>query len=343
MKNINRILIRAANWVGDAVMSTPMIRAVRKNFPKAEIFILAKPWVAPIFKYSRDVDHILIYDATGRHSGIWGVIRLGKELRQYNFDLAVLVQNAFEAALIAFLAGIPNRLGYDTDARTLLLTHGVPMNPNIKKLHQIDYYLGIIRGASLHSFGRNMSLNISVSERKATGDLLKNYGMAGHIIGINPGAAFGSAKRWFPKRFAEVCVSLRTQFGELPVLIFGGPGEEALGEKIRDLIGSKCVNLAGKTSLREAVALIEKCSIFITNDSGLMHVAAALNIPQIAVFGPTNHTTTSPADPKSHIVRVATPCSPCMKQECMEGHHQCMKAVTADMVYEKAAAILNKS
>ncbi|GBC63823.1 lipopolysaccharide heptosyltransferase II [Desulfonema ishimotonii] len=348
MKKINpqktdRILIRAANWVGDAIMSTPMLRAVRRNFPNAEIFILAKPWVAPVFEHSPDVDHILIYDKAGRHGGPWGIPRLCRELRRYRFDLAVLVQNAFEAALIAWLAGIPNRLGYDTDGRSPLLTHAVPMRPHLKKRHQIDYYLGILQGVSLPSFGREMTLAVPASERKGAEALLNRCGTTGAdgIIGINPGAAFGSAKRWFPERYAELCIRLRKNRPGLPVVVFGGPGEEALGETICRKVGDGCVSLCGRTTLREAVALIDRCRLFVTNDSGLMHVAAALDIPQVAVFGPTNHTTTSPASRNAHMVWTPTPCSPCMKPECPLGHHRCMKAVTADLVCGVAEKILN--
>ncbi|QTA79015.1 ADP-heptose--LPS heptosyltransferase II [Desulfonema limicola] len=337
-KNINRILIRAANWVGDAVMSLPMISSVRKNFPNAQIYILAKPWTAPIFENNPDIDHIIIYHAGTKHKGIWGLLRLCRELRRYRFDLAVLIPNAFSSALLSLLAGIPNRLGYNTDGRTLLLTHPVCMKPEHKKRHHIDYYMGILEGASLHIFSSKLNLMISVQERINTEHILKNSGVSNfsRIIGINPGAAFGSAKRWFPDRYARLCLKLQSIYPDLTVLVFGGPGEKELGESICRIIKNKSINLCGKTTLRQAAALIEKCRLFITNDSGLMHIAAALDIPQIAVFGPTNHTTTSPASSNSHIIKVPTPCSPCLKQECPLGHHECMKAVSIEMVFEKA-------
>ncbi|MGE0086508.1 MAG: lipopolysaccharide heptosyltransferase II [Desulfococcaceae bacterium] len=339
---VRRILIRAANWVGDAVMSTPMIRAVRGNFPHAEIYILAKPWVSPVFENSPDIDKILIYEAAGRHKGVPGILPLAKDLRAYDFDMAFLVQNAFEAALISFLAGIPIRIGYNTDGRTPLLTHAVSMSRKIKKRHQIDYYLGILEGTGLHTFGREMNLEISVSERKQAAEILSRHGIRAEkgIIGINPGAAYGSAKRWPKDRYAQLCAQLRQVRKDMPVIVFGGPGEEKLGQDICRIAGEGCISIAGQTGLREAISLIERCRLFITNDSGLMHVAAALHVPQIAIFGPTDHSTTSPADSGSRIVRVPTPCSPCLKQECPLGHHQCMKAVSADMVFREAEQIL---
>jgi heptosyltransferase-2 len=341
-ENIKHILIRAANWVGDAVMSTPMIRAVRMNFPSAEVSILAKPWVAPVFENNPDIDHILIYDAGGCHRGWQGILRLSASLKN-RFDMAVLVQNAFEAALISYLAGIPHRVGYDTDGRTLLLTHPVPMRARHKKRHQIDYYLGITQGISLKTCGRNMTLIVSQEERAAAERMLNAHAVItdGPVIGINPGAAYGSAKRWFPDRYGELCARVQERFcGKAVILVFGGPGEESLGQQVCRMAGPGSINLCGKTTLREAVALIEQCRIFITNDSGLMHIASALDIPQIAIFGPTNHITTSPAGLHSHMARVPAPCSPCLKPECPLGHHQCMKSVTVDMVFEKALSLL---
>ncbi len=345
-EEVHRILIRAANWVGDAVMSTPMIRAVRQDFPRAEIHILAKPWVAPVFEQSPDIDRIIPYDARGRHASVRGILRLCRELRPLGFDLAVLVQNAFEAALIARLSHIPRRLGYDTDGRGLLLTHPVPMTRRRKRRHQIDYYLGILEDAGLGTAGRKTTLFVSPAERVRAARILKKAGAActDGIIGLNPGAAFGGAKRWLPERFAEVGRRLHQRLAPRPVVIFGGPGERTLGDAIRREVGDGCINLAGRTTLREAIALIERCRLFITNDSGLMHAAAALDIPLVAIFGPTNHTTTSPSGPSSRMVRVPVPCSPCMKPECPiespHSRHRCMRSVTVERVWTEALACL---
>ncbi|MBU4208531.1 MAG: lipopolysaccharide heptosyltransferase II [Proteobacteria bacterium] len=337
---IKRILIRATNWVGDAIITTPAIRAVRKNFPEAKISLLAKPWVAPIFYNNPYIDNILLYDAAGKHKGLSGIPRLSRELRKKNFDIAILFQNAFEAALIAFWAGIPNRLGYNTDARSLLLTHCIRLKPAMKRVHQIDYYLGILEGASLKSDGRQLTLVVTDEERKHTEEILAKHGITGEdrLIGINPGAVFGSAKRWFPERYATLGVRLQ-EYSGARIAIFGGPGEKALGQYISELMESRCVNFCGKTSLREAIALIERCQLFITNDSGLMHVAAALDTPQIAIFGSTDYVTTRPSSPKSQIIRVPVPCSPCLKPDCPIDH-RCMKNITVEMVYDAAVKLL---
>ena len=177
-------------------------------------------------------------------------------------------------------------------------------------------------------------------EHKHTEEILAKHGITGkdRLIGINPGAVFGSAKRWFPERYAALSAKLQ-EYSGARIAIFGGPGEKALGHYISELMGNRCVNFCGKTSLREAVALIERCQLFITNDSGLMHVAAALDTPQIAIFGSTNHVTTSPSSPRSQIIRVPVPCSPCLKPDCSIDH-RCMKNITVEMVYDVATALL---
>lgn len=338
-KQINQILIRSANWVGDAIMSTPVIRAMKKNFPNAHINILAKPWVAPVFKNNPYVDKVIIYDDAKRHKKGLGTIRLCKDLRKYNFNLALLIQNAFEAALITFMAGIPNRIGYDTDARTFLLDRPVNLDQSLKKKHLIDYYLGILKGASIVTYGRKLNLNISFEERKkATNTLKTNLISSNKIIGINPGATGGTAKCWFPDRYAVLCKHLYKITGT-KILIFGTSTDRDLGEQILKASQNSCINLCGKTTLRDAFALIEQCDLFITNDSGLMHAAAALDICQIAIIGSTDYIATPPSNPDAHIIRVPTSCSPCLKIKCPTDH-RCMKRITVNMVFELAKELI---
>jgi heptosyltransferase-2 len=287
------------------------------------------------------INQILVYDTIGRHSDLMGKFRLAKDLRRYDFDLALLLQNAFEAALLAFLGGIPIRLGYNTDARSMLLTHPVHRFPSLKRLHQTAYYLEILNGANLMAGDADMEIFISEAEKHQAAQLVRNRGFSEstRMIGINPGAAFGTAKRWFTDRFAKLCNRLKS-IPDVRFLIFGGPGEEALGEHIAGAVGDACINVCGKTSLREAISLVAQCCLFVTNDSGLMHVAAALDIPQIAIFGSTDHTTTSPRSPLSHILRMPVACSPCMKPDCPIDH-RCMDAVTVDHVLNLALKLLS--
>ncbi|WP_419656772.1 RfaF: ADP-heptose: LPS heptosyl transferase II [Desulfosarcina variabilis str. Montpellier] len=336
-KAIKRLLIRSTNWIGDAIMTTPAVRAIRRNFPDAHISMLAKPWVAPVFAHSPHVDEIVNYDAGGRHAGAPGTLRLAKDLRTQRYDAAILLQNAIEAAIIAFLAGIPRRIGFDSDGRRLLLTHPVRRTRAIRSIHQTGYYLKILEGAGLSTGSPDLELHLDPADIRRGGQLLAEFSVAPDrpIIGLNPSATFGPAKQWFPERYAALGDRLNQDL-DATILVFGGPGDRELGRSITAQMSAPAVDLSGRTSLGEAMALIGRCAAFVTNDSGLMHVAAALTTPLVAVFGSTNSTTTSPFSHTSRIVRVPTPCSPCMQPVCPLGHMDCMRQVTVDMV---AAAV----
>jgi heptosyltransferase-2 len=340
--DVKRIIIRSTNWVGDAVLTTPAVRAVRKNFPDAEITILAKPWVAPIFYNNPHIDHVIHYEADGRHRGWLGKVRLVKALRKGKFDLAILFQNAFEAAILHYLAGVPNRLGYDTDNRRFLLTHSIEMTPRLKQIHEIDYYLGILQAVGLQLDGRDLTLRVTDQERNRASDVLKKQHMETRdkLIGVSPGATYGSAKRWAPERYAALCDKIHESHGAR-IIIFGGPGEERTGYRVVESMKHSSVNLCGKTTLRETAALIERCRLFVTNDSGLMHVAAALSVPLVAIFGSTNPITTGPSSLKSRVVRAFVPCSPCLKPECPTDH-KCMANISVDRVYAETDALLRE-
>ncbi|HCY86041.1 MAG TPA: lipopolysaccharide heptosyltransferase II [Desulfobacteraceae bacterium] len=335
-----RILIRAANWVGDAIMTTPVIRAVRQNYPQAHITVLAKPWVIPVYETNPHVDEVMVYDNGGRHSKGLGTLRLARDIRNRGFHLSILMQNAFEAALLAFLAGVPERLGYNTDARSLLLNRCVKMDPALKKGHLIDYYIAILTNAGLKPSGRDLELHIPQTDKIWAQDCLAdlNIGPVSPVIGINPGATGGTAKRWFPERYAELTKKLSEDYGTR-VIIFGGPADHALGEEISGMVPGCCVNMAGKTSLARAFALIGACDLFVTNDSGLMHAAAAQNINQVAVIGSTDVVATAPANENSIMVREAVDCSPCLKDECPIDH-RCMDRISVETVAKACHSLL---
>jgi len=340
-KAIKRLLIRSTNWVGDAIMTTPAVRAIRQNFPDAQIEMLAKPWVAPVFAHSPHVDRVVVYDANGRHKGIGGVLRLAGDLRASRYDAAILLQNAIEAAIIAFLARIPRRIGFDTDARRLLLTHPVHRTKAIKSIHQTGYYLKILEGAGLSIGTPTLELHLDPKDSLRAGKMLAEFGITidRPIVGLNPSATFGPAKQWFPERYAALGDRLHQELGA-SILIFGGPSDQDLGRTITRLMTAPSHDFSGRTSLGEAMALIDRCTAFVTNDSGLMHVAAALNTPLVAVFGSTNSTTTSPFSKTSRIVRVPIDCSPCMKPVCPLGHMNCMRQVSVDMVADAVKDLL---
>jgi heptosyltransferase-2 len=322
-------------------MTTPTVRAIRQCFPNTHISLLAKPWVVPVFENSEHIDQLLIYDDKGRHKGILGKFRLARDLKKYHFDAAILLQNAFEAALIAFLSNIPLRIGYNTDVRQLLLTHAVSCTNEIKKKHQTDYYLDILRGIGIKEDNRALYLKLDQKDRfRAEKILLEQHlSLGDKIIGINPGATYGPAKQWPLDRYAHLADNIQA-FTKGRVIIFGGPNDKDLGEKISQKMHHCPIDLSGKTSLGEAMALIEKCDLFITNDSGLMHVAAALDVPLVAVFGSTNSVTTGPLSQNSRIVQVPLECSPCLRPECPKGHLDCMEKISVEIVFNVVKEML---
>jgi heptosyltransferase-2 len=340
--NTNRILIRSANWVGDAIMSTPALQTIRTNFPAARITLLAKPWVVPVFDHNPHVDDVMIFDVAGRHRGALGIVRLARDLKHRQFDLAILFQNAFEAALIAWLAGIPRRIGFTTDARSLLLTDRIRSWPGLKKGHLIDYYIGLLTSAGLQAADRKLNLYFTAGERLSARQRVLEMGISANtrIVGINPGATYGTAKRWPAQRYVELSRRLISEY-QACVLVFGGPGEARLGADIADRVGTGCFNLCNKTGLREAMALIGCCDAFVTNDSGLMHAAAALDIPQVAIIGPTDPVATGPVSPKSRLVQNAGSCrcAPCLKVDCPLDH-RCMATIDINRVLKAVVEMM---
>jgi heptosyltransferase-2 len=323
--DFSNILVRATNWVGDAVMSLPALRAIRERFPQARIAILAKPWVADLYARESFANEIILYNGQSP----W---RTGHELRTRQFDCAILLQNAFEAAWIAWLARIPTRIGYKRDGRQVLLTRSVnvPKAGEIPR-HERFYYLELLRRAGLID-----SLPASDAIRLNPG---ANPG-AKRIIGVSPGAAYGTAKRWLPERFAEAASSLAATRGA-SIALFGTKTERALCEEIAQaLSGHQVTNYAGQTTLAQFIDLAGGCELFLTNDSGSMHIASALGVPTVAIFGATDDTTTGPTGSKARVVRQPVDCSPCLLRECPIDH-RCMTGVSAERVVQEGLQLLS--
>ncbi len=338
--DIHRILVRAVNWVGDAVMTTPAIALIRQHFPQAEITVLANGMVGEIFSYHQWVDKIIIFDRKGRHKGIAGRFRLSQELRKKSFDMAIILPNSFDSALVPWLAGIPVRLGKSSDGRGFMLTGRYLPAKGAAVIHEVGYYLDLVRHFGISGQIKNPALFTTPEEESEAAGRLAAHGISADdkLIGINPGAAFGSAKRWYPERFAEAAQRLAAEWSG-KIIIFGGPSETDIAADIEKRLSGNAVNLAGKTTVRELMALIKRCSFFVTNDSGPMHMAAAFGVPLAAIFGSTDHATTSPYTDKAVIIRKDVPCAPCKLRECPT-NHECMTAVTADDVVEASIRLM---
>lgn len=337
-----KILVRAPNWIGDAVMCEPAVGALRSLFPEAELTMLAKPAIAELFIAHPRLHAVLVYDDKGTHAGISGKWALAGMLRRHRFDLAVLFQNAFEAAFLAWLAGIPRRYGYATDGRVLFLTEPVAVPNDPVPVHQVEYYWNLLRPLGMTGRATLPTLLISAEEDRMMGVRLASAGIDSSdlIIGINPGSTYGSAKRWLSDRFAEVAKRLvrrleQSESAHVAVVILGAKGEELLGEAIAAQLGGRSIVLSGATTIRELMAVVKRCRLLITNDTGPMHIAAACGVPVVAVFGPTDWRTTSPYGQERSIVREAVDCAPCFLRECPIDH-RCMTRIPIDRVYKAA-------
>jgi heptosyltransferase II len=340
-----RILARATNWLGDAVMSLPALHAIRQRFPDAWLGVQARPWVADIYSRERFIDQVIPYTAR-RGAGDWsGKWRAARELRAHQFDCAILLANSFDSALVVRLAGIPRRIGYDRDGRGFLLTDRVsaPVRGEIPR-HERFYYLELLRRAGLLEAlpgGAETQLDGTPEARLAGEKRFAELGIATPVIGVSPGAAYGSAKRWLPDRFAGAAVAVAASTGAT-VAVFGSASEREVGDMVASGVraaGGVAHNLAGETTLRQFIDLAAACRAFLTNDSGPMHVAAALGVPTVAIFGATDHEGTGPCGPAVRVVREPVECSPCLLRECPIDH-RCMTRISAQRVAAEALDLL---
>jgi len=311
-------------------------------FPDADISLLVKPGIAELLIGHPAVNQIVVYDEKGKHAGLSGKWALAGQLRRQRFDLAVLFQNAFEAALLVWLAGIPRRYGYATDGRSVLLTEPIAVPDKRAHLHQVHYYWNLLRPLGLHGDPPAPELFVAETEQDAMARRLGEHGIdkSTFVIGINPGSIYGGAKRWLPDRFADTTERLgqtirQSDARDVAVMIVGAKGEEALGSEIASRLTHRTVVLSGATTIRELMAAAKRCGLLLTNDTGPMHIASALQVPVVAIFGSTDWRTTSP-DSRAHtIVRHPVECAPCLLRECPIDH-RCMTGVTVDQVYEAA-------
>jgi heptosyltransferase-2 len=322
-----RLLVRAPNWVGDVVLSLPALRDLRRNFERARVEVLARPWVAELYRAVPEIDDV--HETAG--------FRPDVDWLRDRFDTAVLLPNSFGTALQLFLARVPERWGYATDGRGLLLTRSARVPPEIRGHSEVYYYRAMLAGLGLSvSASCDSSLACPPEWREQGREQLGPAG--GGFIGLVPGAAFGSAKRWLPERYAWVANRLSREAGT-SVAVLGASGERAVAEEIVSLLRVPCRVLCGETTLGGLLGVLSQLRLVISNDSGPMHLAAALGVPVVAVFGPTDWRETAPRGPRCRLVREEVACAPCKQRECPIDH-RCMSRITPDRVLAEARALL---
>ncbi|MGB8324901.1 MAG: lipopolysaccharide heptosyltransferase II [Candidatus Acidiferrum sp.] len=331
-----KLLIRATNWVGDAIMALPAIRTMRTKLPGAQISIVARPYVVDLYQNQNLCDELISYDPNGEHRGWSGRERFARQLRTKKFDLAILLQNAFDAAWMAWRAGIPERIGYARDARSFLLTKAVPV-PKLGEIpaHEKFYYLELLRRAGVCGSSPELAhirLDVLQPAKLRARETLLTEGSRPEALrlAIAAGASYGSAKCWHPERFAAVANRVQSELGA-DVILFGTAAESNVSNAIAAAMNRPPIDMTGKTSMSDLPALLSQCHLFLGNDSGAMHVAAAVGLPVVAVFGPTDPNGTAPVTPRHSVVQQKPYCSPCFLRRCPTDH-RCMNDVTTAMV-----------
>ena len=344
---VRRILIRANNWIGDVVMISPAVRAIRENFQGARIAILAKRWVLETLGGNPYYDDLIEYDSDGRHRGAPGVWRLSRELRLVRFDLAVLFQKAFEAAAIAFLAGARMRFGYATDRRGALLTHPLPDPP--AGVHHVEAFLGIARGLGCTVRDPRPFFHLDPDARRRVAALLETSRHPGGapLVALHPGAS-KAPRAWHADRFALLGRRL-VERARASIVLLGGPEDRDLLRAVAAGVPARSrVDLPDGLSIQEMAGVLERSALFVGNDSGPMHLAAALGAPVVAIFGPGSPRRTSPVPREGglEVIGGDYPCSPCRQdffRECPSspaGKPFCLEEITVDEVEAAALRLL---
>jgi heptosyltransferase-2 len=337
-----KILVRATNWVGDAVMSLPALEAIRRREPRAHIAVLARPAVAELYRSQAFADRLLVFDHAGRHAGLGGLERLAAELGREKFDVALLLQNAFQAAWIAWRAGIGTRIGYARDGRSWLLTRAVPLpQPGEIPSPQPYYYLELLRRSGwLERLPQLDAITMRAGD-EALQLAEKRLRAAGARDGarrvvLAPGAAYGWAKCWPTERFAALADQAIAEL-DADVVLVGSAADRETCSRIVSAMRRKAVVMLAGQPIGELPGVLRACHAFVGNDSGAMHMAAAVGLPVVGVFGPTDPGATAPLSNRLTVVREPVECSPCGLRACPVDH-RCMRRIEVERVFDALRA-----
>ncbi len=342
-----KILVRGTNWIGDAVMSIPALRELRRIFPDAQITLHTRAWADGLFRDASFIDDLVTFET--QRWKFRDVLDNSGFLRDDEYDLAVLFPNSFESALTTFLTRIPRRIGYNKDVRGLLLTDPIAVPEWKNRRHEVFYYLNLVAETEKRVLGRNTvsgtipntELEVSDERKFEADDLLRNFGvdLLKKTVALGVGSTNSRAKRWPAEHYAELTGRLQTEAGANVVLI-GSKDEIDVADKVARLCRITPINLAGETGLAEAVAVLSNIDLLISNDMGLAHVAAAVGTQTLVIFGPTNPETTRPFSDNAAVIRKDVNCSPCMLRDCPIDH-RCMAWIKVEQIFEAAVNVLN--
>ena len=334
---MNRILVIAPNWIGDAVMSQPLLAAIKASYPHAVIDVLATPWVAPVYRACSEVNELI--EADLRHGQLqWGLRRaLAAQIKKRNYASCYVLPNSLKSALIPWLANIPARIGYQGELRRFLLTKTKANSPKTQRIPMVEHYANLCTpSGNLNTTINPLHLVPMASALESARARLQAAGIqTDALVVLCPGAEYGPSKRWPTAHFAALAQSILNAKSTASVVLLGSPSDRAIGNAIVSSAASqsRTFNWCGATSLDEAIAIISLCSKVVSNDSGLMHIAAALQVPQVAIFGSSDPNHTPPNSAKASIISLHLPCSPCHQRECPLGHLNCLNQISPERVF----------
>jgi heptosyltransferase II len=347
---IDRIIVRGANWIGDAVMTVPALERLRWSFPRSHISLLATPLTTGLFESSPFVDEVIEYRR--KEDGARAFIDAMKLMRARRYDLAALFQNAFEAALLAWSGGARRRIGFAAQGRGRLLTHKLHRGPRHANRHQVHDYLDIVAECERACLSGNLesqisnplpSLTASPAQRQAAESLLRQVGVDSNsrpLVALNAGATNSRAKRWPEDSFAALADRLIDALGSRIVFIGAASERDAAERIIRQMKRRGAINLAGETGMTELIGALNACDLLISNDTGPAHIAAALGRPTLTIFGPTNEFETAPQGMRAGVIRAeGVECARCMLRDCPIDH-RCMTRIAPAEVFERALKLL---
>jgi len=335
------ILIIAPNWIGDAVMTQPLLAALKEQYPESNIDVLASTWVAPIYRACSEVNQVI--EAKFEHKQLqWGLRKqLAKELAVKKYQACFVLPNSLKSALIPWLANIPFRVGYRGELRFGLINLSLDNPSKVNRPPMVEHYLALSQLLSeeqISSPFNNIApkLNVSTTAKQSVqAKLLSANIEASNIYVMCPGAEYGPTKRWPTSHFADLARKLITSHPNTQIILLGSKGDHALAQEIASQAkqDAHIHNWCGNTSLDEAIALIGMCKAVVSNDSGLMHIAAALKTPQVAIFGSSDPAHTPPLSDKAKVIWLNLPCSPCHKRVCPLGHLNCLNDILPEQVF----------
>lgn len=337
-QNPKNIIVRMPNWIGDLVMATPVLAALKEKYPDASLTVMCQKPLGDLLEKDPHVDEIFSFQ---KPSTFWRRLSnrsIISKLRQGKYDLGVLLTNSFSSAWLFWRGKVKNRLGFIGDGRSFFLNQAAPFPELRKNQHLVKTYLELLKPLGIEGSSEKTALYLDEEEETKAHQFLDRFGVGKNdrLVGVNPGAAYGSAKCWLPDRFADVAKQMLQKIPNSYVLFFGDAGSKNLVSSM--CFGPRCINLAGSTNLRELMALIKICTVFLTNDSGPMHMASALGTDLVALFGSTDAIVTGPI--KGKVIFKNATCAPCFKRVCPIDF-RCMKKIEVDEVKDALMEYVN--